>query len=153
MAYKIYFYIYLLASALLPAHELQGSTLASQEQANAELILNMLHNVSEEMNSDAVADYFTKDFELISNNSHHDYKAFVDHLNSAFKNLKAISFKKPIADVVAQNNKVAIRSTIITTDKEDNSVETDFIAIFHIENNKIHQWWELTYPDWQQKSD
>ncbi len=130
----------LLASALLAT---------APEQANGAIVKKMFEEVSEKMTVEHLADYFSQDLELISNNHFMDYSGFKDHLVQAFGAMKSIQIKKPFEEFLAKDDKVVTRFTIATTDKKGNQKETGVIAIYQLKDGKISRWWELTYPDWK----
>lgn len=132
---------FIMSLFLLPTQLL----LASSEERNIALVEKMFSNVSEKLSTKEVDTYFSKDFELFSNRAHLDYTAFIEHLETAFRSVKAITFKKPIPDIFAKGNRVVMRSAIIV----NNVHETEFIAIFEIKEGKIFRWWEVTYPSWE----
>ncbi len=120
--------------------------LSPLEQANEALIRNMFHDVSESKNTAPMPRYFAPDFLLESNNARMGYEELKDHLESAFKVLDSIEVK--FRDLIAKEDRIALRATFVGTDSSGKPSETEFIALFEIKEGKIARWQELTYPAW-----
>ena len=116
------------------------------EQENEALIRNMFREVSESKDTAPMPRYFAPDFHLESNNASMGYEELKEHLEAAFKQLDSIEVK--FRDLIAKEDRVALRATFNGTDVSGKPSETEFIALFEIKEGKISRWQELTYPAW-----
>ncbi|MBX9806119.1 MAG: nuclear transport factor 2 family protein [Alphaproteobacteria bacterium] len=121
----------------------------SYDKQNQDIFLQMMGNVVEKLDTSEIERYLTRDFELESNRCLMNLNRYRDHLNEAFKSLRSIQLKRPLTDVIANGDKLAVRFSMTITDKIGISDDADIIAMLHFKDNKIHRWCELSYPDWQ----
>lgn len=121
----------------------------SYDKKNQDIFLQMVGNVVEKLDTSEIELYLTKDFELESNRCVMSFDRYRDHLNEAFKSLRSIQLKRPLTEVIANGDKLAVRFSMTITDKIGTSDDADIIAMLQFKDDKIHRWCELSYPDWQ----
>lgn len=108
-----------------------------QEGKNINLILNMVSDLSENMNIKNLDQYFSKDFIFEMNKIRMSLSELKDFLAEKFKSLKRIQIKRPIRQLSTQNDKVTSRVILITTDKKGRVKQTEVTSSYQIKDNKI----------------
>lgn len=117
-----------------PKIQISGSV---QEGKNINLILNMVSDLSENMNIKNLDQYFSNDFIFEINKIRMNLSELKNFLADKFKSLKKIQIKRPIRQLTTQQNQVTSRVVVITTDKKGVIKQTEVTSSYQIKDNKI----------------